>query len=142
MEKKIIGLAFLILSVHVLASVYKLYWTYWWLDIPMHFMGGFLAALVFFWFFKKFPSFFNIENDFLVTLIFILGWVALIGVLWEFVEFLYAVLVISKDRLIDSQVLWLFDTLKDIFFDLLGGFVLLAIANFRFNKKNMQKVEH
>jgi hypothetical protein len=141
MEKKIIGLALFILSVHVFALVYKLYYFIRWLDIPMHFMGGFLAALVFFWFFKKYPSFFNPQNNFLITLILVSGWVALIGVLWEFAEFLHAVLI-SSDKLIEPQAMWLFDTLKDLFFDLFGGFSLSAIINFHFNKKNIQKVEH
>lgn len=136
MEKTIIGLLSLLIVSHTVALVYKLYWFIWWLDMPMHFMGGFSAALIFFWFFGKFPEYFNLWKNFLITLIFVLSWVALVGVFWEFLEFLCNVLILSKDNLPTLQILWLADTLKDLSFDLIGGLSLSVIMNFRFKKLN------
>jgi len=127
--KSIIIFSVLFLSLHIIATIYHLYWIFAWFDMPMHFLGGFLLAMVFFWInpkieianpqLGKFPKW-------LVNFVFALSFVILIGVLWEFYEFvrdLY-VLGINNPALFKSGVV---DKMKDLFFDLVGaaaGFVL------------------
>ena len=45
--KFIIGLLLFIFIIHFLALANHWYWTYSWLDIPMHFFGGFWVAMVY-----------------------------------------------------------------------------------------------
>jgi hypothetical protein len=133
--KIIIGLLIFILFIHILATIYYWYWTVGWLDMPMHFLGGFWLAMVFFWLNSKFniieirPP--NTDHNFwrsdLPKLILVLGFIALVGALWEFFEFGYDVLISSKGYLAVAQR-GTADTMSDLFFDLLGGLVFLIIA--------------
>lgn len=121
--KFIIRLLTFIAVIHFLALYNYWYWTYQWLDMPMHFLGGFWTALFFFWLAKKyFPQIFQSLN-LLIILIFALSFVALVGVLLEFVEFFYNI-----------QQSGVADTLADLFFDLLGG---LAFIFLTFIKKSV-----
>lgn len=116
-----------VLSAHVLATVNYWYWQYFWLDMPMHFLGGFWVAMFFLWFSNKyFPNIFS-ENLFL--LVSALSFVALIGVFWEFYEFFYDIFISSRgySGSLGSMQLSAADTIKDLFFDLLGGSALLAV---------------
>ena len=131
----LIGFLIFILSVHTLATVRYWYWTIWWFDIPMHFFGGFWAAVVFVWFINKyFPQISQLHN-FLSSLIAILSFVALIGVLWEFAEFLFDVFISSGGyaKIVQQDAA---DTLGDLLFDLLGGLTVAVIFLTGKNKAN------
>ena len=141
-SKLIIGLLIFILVVHVLATINHWYWTYRWFDMPMHFLGGFWVAIVFLSLDSKFKI---LNSKFLVNVILILGFAALVGVLWEFFEFLLDAFL-SKDGYSGSfQVLrygvkdLYTDTLSDLFFDLLGGLTMAAIFQFRKSKNRFPK---
>lgn len=94
----VIGIFFL----NALAMKYHWYFSLWWYDMPMHFLGGvfigFLALVIF----PKKP----VLNAFLCVLI--------IGILWEVFEF-------SLDTFITYNPHNYLDTLSDIAFDLAGG---------------------
>lgn len=92
-----------------------------WYDIPLHFWSGAEGALVFYWLAYRFPGYVNIEKNFSVTLVMVLGWVALGGVLWEFGEYLYDLIVYVNGFSLRPAQFSLDDTLADLVFDLAGG---------------------
>lgn len=126
-----------ILLVHILALINYWYWTYQWLDILMHFLGGFWAAMVVVAIFNfKFQIFKELAvQKFLIYSIIILAFVSLIGVFLEFAEFLYDVFISSRGYSGFLQ-LGAADTIGDLFFDLIGGLAFLLIYRF-FKKKEL-----
>jgi len=92
-----------------------------WYDIPLHFLWGAEGALIFYWLIYRFPGYVNVEKNFSVTLVMVLGWVALGGVLWEFGEYLYDLIVYINGFSLRPVQFGLDDTLADIVFDLIGG---------------------
>lgn len=140
--KFIIGLLIFIIVVHILATVNYWYWTYLWLDIPMHFLGGFWAAMSIVALISKFHSpagesiykeFLN--QNFLRFAVVILSLVVFVGVLLEFTEFFYDIFISSRGY---SGFLQLSaaDTIADLFFDILGGFVFLIVYRVRMRLKS------
>lgn len=121
---------FIFIIFHFLALYNFWYWEFRWLDMPMHFFGGFLIAMFFIWLNLRF----KILNDYpiaklpnyLITVLITLSFVSLIGVLWEFQEFLYDIFISSK---VSNTILQLnaADTIKDLFFDLFGGIIFLLV---------------
>ena len=126
---------FIFITFHFLALYNFWYWKFYWLDMPMHFLGGFLIAMFFIWLnlrFKILNDFsINQLSNYVITILITLSFVSLIGVLWEFQEFLYDIFISSKTSNIILQ-LSAADTIKDLFFDFLGGFIFLL---FYFIKK-------
>lgn len=152
-DKFVFILLILILLFHAVAMVNFWYWSVFWLDMVMHFIGGFWVALLFFWLRQKrrFTQIstqinadekinFNLENNqrksalslresALWTIVSCLSFVALIAVFWEFFEFLYDVFISSKGYFEIAQQ-GVADTISDLFFGLLGG-LIAAILNLR-----------
>jgi hypothetical protein len=127
--KVIFSLLIFILVFHVLATIYSWYWTYLWLDMPMHFLGGFWVAMaaVALIFNFQFPiSKESVNQKFFRLTIVILSFVVLIGVFWEFFEFFYDMFISSRGYSGFLQ-LGAADTLSDLFFDLLGGAAFLVL---------------
>ena len=62
---------------------------------------------------------FTKKNQIATNLLFLLGIVALVGVLWEFTEFVWDRYIFQSGFTYFSGVYE--DTLSDLFFDLLGG---------------------
>lgn len=119
-SKVVWGLLAAIAIVHAVATRYSWYWIYTWIDIPMHFIGGVWVALFFFWIFKK-------RNDVHLETIpgwlsaaIVVGFVLLLGVLWEFFEFSFDILVAQKGLAAFAQQ-GITDTLGDLAMDLVGG---------------------
>lgn len=83
-----------------------------WSDILMHFIGGVFVAAIFL-------NFFQNENK-PALLLFTVSFAVLIGVLWEFYEYL-AEYYFSRLSGFSVLGMALDDTLSDLFFDLLGG---------------------
>lgn len=131
--KFIIGLLIFILSVHIFATIYYWYWIYPWLDMLMHFLGGFWVAAAFITLNSKFKiknlEFIAELPNCLITILITISFVALIGVFWEFYEFLYDIFISSRGY---SGFLQLSaaDTIGDLFFDLLGGLAFFVIYKF------------
>ncbi len=133
MEKKVILLAFAIVAIHLIAIFYNWYWRFLWMDIPMHFLGGVLVAVIFVWFFKHFPGHLDLSRNFLLTTVLALSFTALIGVLWEFNEFVYDLLISSRGLgALAGQ--GASDTIGDLFFDILGGLFVVIFRRLRYNK--------
>lgn len=107
--KHLVVLMFFIFLVNFAANKFYWYYSVWYFDIIMHFLGGLWLGLFFAYIFsgKSGPSpgsgfFFKVLLSTLV-----------VGILWEFYEYyLNAVSLESFD---------LPDTLYDIFFDMLGA---------------------
>ena len=133
--KTIIYLLIAFLFLHIFATIYHLYWLFPWFDIPMHFLGGFLLAIIFFYFWRFAhisigTGVSSVPNVF-VALVLTLGFVALIGVFWEFYEFLHDFYLLTGGKISVFQNSFA-DTVKDLFFDLVGGTTAFAIFYKRF----------
>jgi len=108
----------LVLTLHVFLYLLGIYESYTWMDIPMHFLGGFSAAFTYMFLIDILRH----ENlmgkmHFLVYFIFVISLVSLTAVLWEFFEF-------SLDMLFEAyNQKGLGDTLGDILIGLIGGIV-------------------
>jgi len=132
MEKKIILLAIAIALIHSVAVFYNWYWRFLWIDVPMHFLGGVLAAIIFIWLCEKFPGHFNLSRNFFITALAVLSFTALVGVLWEFSEFVYDVIISSRGwGALAGQGAR--DMIEDLFFDLLGGLAVVVARRLRYN---------
>lgn len=113
-------LALFLTFFHIYANTNFLYFSYKWLDIPMHLLGGFTSALFFVSLLvilgKKLPT---------KTFLFLVLLATLIaGSLWEVYEFLKSTLygieyVANRDML---------DTFSDIFNDIIGALFALWLS--------------
>ncbi len=113
-----IRLAFIIVLVmallHGLAMTFFLYSFYWWFDLPLHFLGGFCAALVSLYFYSFFLSKnVSIINPFIVFVTAIFG-AAVVGLAWEIFEYFAGLTFNALGN-------YPFDTAKDLTVDVLGG---------------------
>ena len=119
--RHLVFLMFFIFLADILAKQFYWYFSIWYFDILMHFLGGIWLGLFFLWFFsiKNLSSLkwlLNFDGFQFVyqTVLFVL----FIGVLWEFFEF-YTINYISQESFNVS------DTISDIFFDLAGAFTAI-----------------
>ena len=120
--KHLVFLMFFILALNYIGI--SLHWDYttWWFDMVLHFLGGFWEGVLFIWFFSikdlpfLKPSLDPNDPKLIYKTIF---FVLLIGLLWELFEF-------YTQNYIAQMPFSLFDTLSDIFFDLVGGFVAIS----------------
>jgi len=106
--------AYLVIFIFIINYIAtKLYWYYsiWWFDMPMHFLGGLFIGLgcIWFLFHKELP----LELSWKLVLKVFLS-VLLIGVLWELFEIVFY-------QIIAQSPFHALDTIHDIFFDLAGG---------------------
>ena len=99
----------------------------WIWSVALHFSGGVSMALIFFNFFENNQNLYSFKKQHALNLIFAVSFVALIGVLWEFLEwggnFLFPQVAFQPS---------LDDTIADLFFDISGALVLAAVY---FNSK-------
>lgn len=121
---RIISIIFFIFTLNLIAM--KLYWYYsiWWLDMPMHILGGFWIGLVFFWYFRfEKLSFVSVSKIILGVLVIAIG--------WEVFESLL-------DKTITQNPFNALDTFSDLCFGIAGG--LLSVFYFfkrvMFRKQN------
>lgn len=119
-----------ILALHAVAFSNYWYWTVWWFDMPMHFFGGVWLAMVFLLLNSKFKilngSSIPQLSDYLIAVFITLSFVAFGGILWEFFEFFYDLLISSRGYAGFAQ-LGAADTVSDLFFDLFGGLATFVI---------------
>ena len=113
------SLVVFIFIVNYLAMNFYWYWSIWWFDMPMHFLGGFWLGLFLIWLFP-------LEKMSGKMIFKIILGVLLIGIFWEIFE----VIVNNNTLQLPFNTL---DTLSDIFFDLAGG----TFAVFYFLKRIM-----
>jgi hypothetical protein len=136
MIKIVLASLFLILAIHSIALSNYWYNSIWWLDIPMHLIGGAWVSLLFFsLFFKKLACFQDKWRN-LSLIILSVSFVALIGVLWEFYEYLFDVFVLKTHPLaFVTDPGNLPDTIADLFNDLIGGAATAMLIQKFFHSK-------
>ena len=115
---KVSFIALLFMAVlHLISIRFYLYWSFWWLDMIVHFFGGFFVAGMALYFLLPYLK----TNKRLV--VFTLGvFVLTVAVLWEVFEFHFGIIVISRN--------FYFDTFSDIFMDIVGAVVVLRYVLF------------
>ncbi|MBU0635697.1 hypothetical protein KKE06_01605 [Candidatus Micrarchaeota archaeon] len=127
---QIFAFPILVLVVHAILVFFQAYALFDWVDIPMHFLGGIAIGNSFFLLLKLWQQQgFLGKTDSRVFLLFVVSLVALIIVVWEFLEFGAGRLGLMCYRPD------LVDTLQDLFLGLLGGILGGLIAH-HFSKKN------
>jgi hypothetical protein len=114
---RIVILMFLLFALDRLASGFYWYYTVWWFDMLMHFLGGLWVGLFLIYVISP-------KNSSLKTILNIILWLLVIGILWEAFEF-------WTRTYIGQTPFDILDTLSDVSFDVAGGF--LAILYF-FNR--------
>jgi hypothetical protein len=141
--KKIALLVVFIFVANLLASKFYWYFSIWWFDMPMHFVGGVFISLAVLWlyFFKNPWPNSKIKSTLIrlrlgrcvrvrrladsparsslveINPIFLsILLVLIISVLWEIFEF-------SLDKFFAINLLSPIDSLSDLFFDLAGGII-------------------
>lgn len=126
--------AYLVIFIFIINFIAnKLYWYYsiWWFDMPMHFLGGLFIGLGCLWFLysKDRPH----ELSWRLVLKIFLG-VLLVGVLWEIFEIIFY-------QIIAQSPFNSLDTIHDIFFDLAGGLfsLLFFFKRIMFSSRNEVK---
>lgn len=112
------------------ANAYFLYFTFWWFDIVMHFLGGVFSALTLLWgYHYVLGDYFDQRRQrlFLVALVGTL----IIGVLWEVFESIAGIHALEGNIVPDTSL--------DIVMDLLGA--LVAFWAF-IPQKNLDEVRY
>lgn len=105
----IAALAFLIAALHVVANAYFLYWSVWWFDILMHFLGGLFIAASALWLLRfEVPP--GIRSR-IPVFISVFGAVLIVGVAWE---------VFEKITGAYNAIHYTLDTATDIAMDMAG----------------------
>jgi hypothetical protein len=127
--KQLATLVIAIFVLNFLANKFHWYYSIWWFDMLMHFLGGFWLGMVFVWFFKVRQREFSVNPRFVIRLV---AWILLIGVAWELFEY-YFINYVAQNNFD------LLDTLSDLFFDLFGG--ILSGAGLSSGIINSNKVE-
>ena len=121
--KRCLWLVIFIFLANLAAMSFYWYSSVWWLDMPMHFMGGVLLFNLFlFVFYDKF-----LMMPFYKKLLLSLSAVLVAGVGWEIFEIL-------QDRFITASSFNAPDTFSDIFFDLFGGATAFLLFSIRYSR--------
>lgn len=109
--KHLIILMFFIFLADILAKHFYWYFSIWYFDMIMHFLGGVWAGLFFIWFF--YGS--GLDSKSLASkVIKIFLFVLVVGVIWELFE-------IFANNHIAQEPFNALDSASDVFFDLAGG---------------------
>jgi len=120
---------------HFAAIIRHWYWTVRWFDIPMHYLGGVFSAMVFYWLFSEAIAILSDQKvPFWVLFAFALGWVALIGVVWELSEYASDMILLGRMEVIERAQQGMRDTMEDLSLDLLGGASVAVFLRFRYNR--------
>ena len=117
-----------IAAMHLAATIFFLYWTLWWYDIILHFLGGVFVGLLVLWlqFLSGYfgtPALPSSRKVFSVMLVAVLA----VGVGWEVFERLLG-------HTWSVEGYWL-DTSVDVVLDLLGS----VVAFFHFKSRYMNR---
>lgn len=121
-------LTILLISVfHYLSLRYSWYWTFRWLDIPVHIVGGFWVSLSALWVSLYISHIDSILGYKRKALIVMLTSVLVVAILWEIFELIFHVTSVN------SVGYWQ-DTLSDISNGFVGG--IISFTYFIKNKSN------
>ena len=122
----LLGIIVVITALHYFGIIFGWYNTLFWFDTPMHLMGGMFVGTLFVYLFRIRHDLFKTESVFTFIILGV-GFTVLIGVLWEFFELFADVVVIKRYPLLDTPGRIHFDTLKDLFNDIVGGAIAVSI---------------
>ena len=112
-------------AVHIFATVQHLYFTLWWVDIPMHMLGGVTVAAFSLWLYEHLTA--REKTIVISRLPFMIMNVLIIGGLWE----VYELLTGQTFNFLGS---FPFDSLKDLAVDELGTYFVYAEERKFFNE--------
>lgn len=128
-----VGTILLVGVLHLPAMVHDWYFYFWWYDVMMHALGGlamgFLACTLWNWLDVQST---NAEKMYIAQLIFVLGFVAMIGIGWEWTEGFVGSVALPDLGMAQPGLI---DTMLDLYFDLFGGLVAWVLMNMRLGKK-------
>lgn len=120
---------------HAWAMIYAGYFYVWWLDVLLHFAGGFwLAAFFIFFLWRRHQEEFPKASS--LSLLVLVSFASFGGILWEFFEFGYDTFFALPSSLPIAQM-GQRDTMEDLFLDMLGA----TAAHWFFLKNNKEKGE-
>ncbi|MDO8594752.1 MAG: hypothetical protein Q7R93_04560 [bacterium] len=113
---------------HILATIFFLYWTFWWYDIILHFLGGIFVGLLVLWlrFFSGYfgtPALPSTTSVLSFVLVATLG----IGIGWEAFERLLG-------HTFSVEGYW-FDTNLDVILDFVGSLVAFWFFKSRYMRE-------
>ena len=120
--KYLVFLMLFMFLVNLAASKFYLYYSLWYFDILMHFLGGVWVGLFFLYVFSR-------KSQVLPSELKITFFVLIIGILWEAFE-------AFSHNYIGRDSFNILDTFSDILFDLAGGlcailYILVPLKNLR-----------
>ncbi|MBI5449340.1 hypothetical protein HY948_03430 [Candidatus Gottesmanbacteria bacterium] len=119
----IVFLVILDANLHLIANT-------WWYDVLLHILGGTWIGTLFIYLFSYRRHFFDGKKNFLYSLAVIVGFAALMGVLWELYEFGFDQTIGTNLSLPLTQPN-LGDTMKDLLDDILGGVIATLVYFFK-----------
>lgn len=117
MPKKLFIQAFVLLCLiaisHIVAIKLYVYWTVWWFDIILHFLGGVCVSMgaISVWQYVFNNKYLSKKRTLFVGIFS----VVVIGILWEVFELHFDLTLLS-----DGNEYW-FDTISDLILDITGG---------------------
>lgn len=119
-----------VLVVHIVAVGAGLYQRLSWFDIPMHYFGGFAIAILGFAMYERVCSYvsFSVRSGkqgiyamMALQGIFVIGTAVIVGVGWEWYEFLFDQFATTMVAKFGMAQMGLPDTMDDLFNDTLGA---------------------
>ena len=126
--RKLSSLVIFIFLTNFVANKLHLYYSIWWFDMVMHFMGGAWLGLVFVWFESK-KNLPIILNSSLVLKV--VAWILLVGIGWEFFEY-YFINYMAQNNFD------IIDTMSDLVLDLSGGLLVTIYFARKYFKNNIE----
>ncbi len=119
---KITTAPFAVLILHIFADLTGLYENYWWMDIPLHFLGGVAIAIASYFLLEYFTQTKKLSiNSLALKSLIIISLVALSAISWEFLEYFLDFYFATE---MQPSIL---DTMKDLAMGLFGGFVVIIL---------------
>jgi len=103
----------------VLAMIYEWHFYYWWIDMVLHFSGGFWVMVFVRYATENYKFEINGEHNEFARFIVFVSFVVFVGVLWEFYEFVWDRYITMSGFTYLARVFE--DTLSDLVLDIFGG---------------------
>lgn len=112
--KHTFALLFIISVLNLIATIFYLHWTTWWFAAGLHFLSGFVIAMITILFIQHFYNItaFKLLKIILITVIASF----IVGVLWEVYELYFGITFLS-----DGMV-YVVDTASDLIMNICGSF--------------------
>lgn len=112
--RSIVSVIIVVALLHFIALQFYLYWTVWWFDVLLHFLGGFWISLVAVWFVYFSNLYKRADYSSLWDILYVGVIVTLfVAVGWEVFEWYAGIIV-------DSQDYWT-DTIGDVIMGVIGA---------------------